>query len=82
MKNMQFGPYLWRNRQNCCTAQQWTCELCYGADTMFQLHTGRLSVQRFSPERDYVVRTRSSIRRRKSVCRLSVCNVRAPCLAD
>ena len=82
MKNMQFGPYLWPNRQNsciiweigvgehdgdvrfltgsrnktvlrmrnekyaiwpiflptrqnCCTAQQWTCELCYGADTMF-----------------------------------------------
>ena len=35
MKNMQFGPYLWPNRQNCCTAQQWTCELGYGADTMF-----------------------------------------------
>ena len=35
MKNMQFGPYLWPNRQKWCTAQQWTCELGYGADTMF-----------------------------------------------
>jgi len=25
------------NRQNCRTAQQWTCELVYGADTMFHI---------------------------------------------
>jgi len=29
------GPQLWPNRQNCCTVQPWTCELGYGADTMF-----------------------------------------------
>ena len=34
-KNMQFGSYLWPNRQNCCTVQPWTCELGDAADTMF-----------------------------------------------
>jgi len=24
-----------QNRQNCCTAELWTCELGYGVDTMF-----------------------------------------------
>ena len=37
MRNEKYaiGKYVWPNRQNCCTAQLWTCELGYGADTMF-----------------------------------------------